>query len=327
MGPRAAIGLDIGTSGVRAAQLRFGRSEVTLERFGQVALPEGAVRDGEVADVPAVAAAVKELWTHARLTGKKVVLGVASGRVIVRQVDLSWLPADELRRSLPLQVGDLLPMPVDAALLDFYPLAEPTEDPGTGRTVRGLLVAAARESVEASIAAVQLAGLTPAVVDLTPFAVLRALGRAHDLGMDAEVEALVEVGARVTNVVVHDGGLPQFVRILRMGGQDVTGALGQAAAPADEAALGALVDEVRSSLDYYRASAGAALVSRVVLSGGGAQLAGLRERLQAATRVPVVPGTPLASLRMGETGLSAEQVAHLEPVAAVPVGLALGLVA
>ena len=88
MAGRPAIGLDIGTSGVRAAELSFGKGRVTLEKFGQVALPTGAVRDGEVVDPDAVAEALRELWSATRLSTKKVVLGVANGRVIVRQVDL-----------------------------------------------------------------------------------------------------------------------------------------------------------------------------------------------------------------------------------------------
>ena len=355
MAGRTAIGLDIGTSGVRAAQLRFARGSVTLERFGQVALPEGAVRDGEVSDPAAVAAAIRQLWAYTKIPGKKVVLGVASGRVVVRQVDLAWLPPSELRRSLPFQVADVLPMPVEAAVLDFYPLGELPTGEGEGRTVRGLLVAAARETVDASVAAAQRAGLTPVSVDLTSFAVLRALTRTEGAaGDDDQAEALVDVGAKVTNVVVHQGGLPRFVRILPMGGQDVTDAVaeraglpvqqaealkqelglglgpqvftaeGQAALRAVETTLSALVGEVRTSLGYYSAAGGSAPIRRVVLSGGGARLAALVERLETAAAVPVVVGTPIASLRLGRTGLSEEQLRFVSPLATVPVGLALG---
>ncbi len=72
------VGLDIGTSGVRAAELSLGKGSATLERFGQVALPPGAVRDGEVVDTDAVAAAIKQLWSQAKFSSKKVVVGVAN---------------------------------------------------------------------------------------------------------------------------------------------------------------------------------------------------------------------------------------------------------
>jgi type IV pilus assembly protein PilM len=351
---RVAVGLDIGTSGVRAAELALGGSPVTLERFGQVGLPPGAVRDGEVVDVDVVGAAIRQLWAQVRFSTKRVVLGVANQKVVVRQVDLPWLPAAELRSSLPFQVQDFIPMPVDKAILDYHPLEEFQSENGV-RMLRMLLVAAARDMVTAAMAAVTKAGLTTVMVDLTPFAVLRALAPVDELGLDPEAEALVEVGAGVTNIVVHSGGVPRFVRILLMGGQDVTEAvaermgvpldeaeevkqsLGMAVEPAGdgaddspagrviEATGGAFVQEVRGSLDYYVAQPTAAPLRRIRLSGGGALLPGLAERLAAATRLPIESASPLERMRVGKTGLSAEQLHSVSSVASVPVGLALGM--
>jgi type IV pilus assembly protein PilM len=300
-----------------------------------------------VLDPSTVAAAIKSLWSQTRFSSRKVVLGVANQKVIVRQVDLPWLPPDELKRSLGYSVQDFLPVPVDQVVLDFHPLEE--HDADGRRMVRGLLVAAGRDMVSSAVAAVQAAGLRPVAVDLASFAVLRSLGQRDDLGMGAPVEALVDVGAKVTNLVVHQGGVPRFVRILLLGGQDVTDALaerlGLPAAEA-EAAKQALTDaspeglasggnavvettattfanEVRSSLDYFSASSGGRPVERLVLTGGGSRLRGLARRLQAVTSLPVEVGQPLAAMQIGKTGLSPEQLDFVAPLAAVPVGLAM----
>jgi type IV pilus assembly protein PilM len=346
---RSAIGLDIGTSGVRAAELSFGKHGVTLEKFGQVALPEGAVRDGEVVDANAVAHALKQLWAHTGFSHKEVVLGVANQRVIVRQVDLPALPEKELKASLAFQVQDFLPMPVDQAVLDFHPVEEYGE-PGQQRMLRGLLVAAVRDMVLANVHAVQRAGLRVASVDLTPFAVLRSL--SNNGAAEADTVALVDIGSRVTNIVVHQAGAPLFVRILLMGGQDVTDAvsdtLGMTRSQAEalkqapglsgidheqqleagralESTAASFVDEVRSSLDYFASSAPVGTrLQRLVLSGGGSRLNGLAERLEAATRLPVSVGNPLSNLQIGRTGLSDDQIDFVQPLVAVPVGLALG---
>ncbi len=214
------VGLDIGTSGVRAAELVLGKGGPTLDRFGQVALPPGAVRDGEVVDTDAVAAALRELWVLARFTSRKVVVGVANQRVVVRQVELPWMPVDELRKSLAYSVQDYIPMPVDQAILDFHPLADFVNEAGA-RMLRVLLVAAARDMVSSALAAVAKAGLQASMVDLTSFAVLRSQVTASG-GFAVEAEALVDIGASVTNIVVHSGGVPRFVRILLMGGADIT---------------------------------------------------------------------------------------------------------
>src|SRR4051794_39513127 len=85
---RRTVGLDIGTTGVRAAQISWGKDSTKLERIGQVALPPGVVRDGEVVDPDAVGAALKEMWSRVKFATKKVVVGVANQKVVVRQVDL-----------------------------------------------------------------------------------------------------------------------------------------------------------------------------------------------------------------------------------------------
>lgn len=343
---RTAIGLDIGTSGVRAAELSYGKDGVTLEKFGQVALPEGAVRDGEVLDRALVAEALKSLWKGSGFTGKQVSLGVANQRVVVRQVDLPWMPPAELKASLPLQVQDYLPMPVDECVIDFH-VTEELRD-GDARVLRGLLVAASLQMVNANIKAVEAAGLRVKSVDLTSFAVLRSIGRSRAAG----TEALVDIGARVSNLVIHSDGTPRFVRVLLSGGQDVTDAiaerLGLPAALAEAVKRGVVedvsdqdlalvrsavelmqevfVDEIRSSIDYYAASNTQFPVERIVLSGGGSLLHGIADRLESVTRRPVVLGDAMSGLHVGRTGLDDDQLASVQPLAAVPVGLALGVI-
>lgn len=347
MAARTAIGLDIGTCVVRAVELSFGRGGITLERFGQVVLPDGAVREGKVMDPPAVVASLRQLWSATRLSHKRVVLGVANQQVIVRKIDLPAMSPNELRTNLPYLVMDILPMDVGQTVLDFFPLEEAVGEEGTP-VLRGLLVAASRDTVLENVKCVERAGLSVQAVDLTSFAVLRALGKQG--GPDVETEALIDVGARITNLVVHRDGVPIFVRILLMGGQDVTEAVAefmdvpvpQAEAMKQQVAVASgapghnalrstvvaqaqdFVDEITGSLDYFATSNPGVRVQRILLSGGGSRLEGLRERLAQDTRLPVVAGDPMANLHIGRTGLDDAQLEYVRPLAAVPVGLALG---
>jgi type IV pilus assembly protein PilM len=345
---RTAIGLDIGSSGVRAAQVTVNKGQVTLDRFGQVALPPGVVRDGEVADPDAVGQAIRQLWSSAKFSKKDVVLGISNQKVFVRLVDIPWLPAADLKASLRYQVADLVPMPVDEAVLDFVALEEVVTE--HDRSLRGLLVAASQEMVMGAIRAVQKGGLRTTTVDLTAFAVLRAAGTTDPLGLSGP-EAVVDVGAKVTNIVVHEAGVPQFVRILLLGGDDVTGTvverLGISTAEAEalkrdpealrqpqsadaariiDTTLNEFVDEVRGSVDYFVATSGSRPLTRLVLSGGGSLAPGLAEKLAAAVRTPVEYGRPFSQLTVGRTGLAPEQIRFVEPLAAIPVGLAMGAV-
>lgn len=348
---RRLIGVDVGATSVRAAEVALSPLP-TLVRYGQVALPPGAVLEGQVIDRDVVAGALRDLWRSVRFSSKRVVLGVGSQRVVVRQADLLWMPPKELAKSLPMLVQDFVPMPVDEAELDFVSVAEITGSDGA-RLVRGMLVAAGRESVTNLADAVMAAGLRPAAIDATPFALIRALVRLDPTGLTpTRPEALVDIGADVTTIVVHDGGSPRFVRFIALGAKSVSVALEDAFAisPADAeawkrsvgmvaddtaaedtqrvvavaaAAANRILEEVRGSVDFYQASMGAAPVSRVLVTGGGAQMPGLVPRLSALLRLPVEPGHVLERVTVGSTGLTPEQLAVVGDTAAIAIGLGM----
>lgn len=348
------IGLDIGSSSITAVQIAPSRrGPAVLERVGRVPVPPGAMRDGEIVSPDIVGAALRELWATAGLRGRRVALGVSNQQVVVRQVDLPSLPDKELRQSLPFQVDEAIPIPVDQAILDFHVIETFANDEGE-RFSRILLVAALRDMVDNLVAAAAAAGLEPVLVDLDAFAMLRSLAPESSRGLLDEPggELLVDVGSVVTNLLVHAGGVPRFVRILLLGGESITQDLvttldlsredaerrkaevgildpvtllsaGQDARLIAERG-GRLIEEIRGSLDYYAAQMDAAPVRRVVLTGGGSRIPGLAERLSDALGVLVEPGRPLQELRIGAVGLTREQLVALQPDLAVAVGLALG---
>ncbi|MEP6463517.1 MAG: type IV pilus assembly protein PilM, partial [Frankiaceae bacterium] len=267
---------------------------------------------------------------------------------------LPWMPASELRGALGYQVQDLLPIPVEDVVLDYHPIEEFVGDGGS-RMVRALLVAADAAMLERNLDVVRAAGMRPDIVDLTSFALLRTATLASRSGMqseeDAQHEALVDVGATITNIVVHSSGVPRFVRILTLGGDDVTEALGERLGIAHEEAeslkcsagdwatgeeadaetierrvletgIGTLVEEIRGSLDYYRAQSGAHPLNRILLSGGGALLAGLPDHLSAAVRLPVVGAPSMVAIPHQKT-ISEELAERADPFSVVAIGLAL----
>lgn len=354
MATTRVIGLDIGSSGVRAAELEFGsggptgKNPPTLVRFGHVALPLGAVRDGEVVQPETVSSAIRQLWTQAKFDSKDVVIGVGNQRVIVRELDLPWMPLQHLRAALPYQVSELLPMSTDDALLDYYPTSE--FDGPQGRTVNGMLVAAQRDTVNSNVIAVEGAGLRPQMVDLNAFALHRALARGE---LAQRTAAFVDIGASITTVVISAQGTPRLVRSLPSGGQNVTNAvasalgvaqseaevikreigIGYAVGPEREAAaeaIGAvvrpLVESIRNTFVYYAGSHPGAGIDVVVLTGGGSHLPGLGQYLSSASRLAVTLGDPLAGLRAAKTA-HREQLQGHESFIALPVGLAYGVAA
>lgn len=354
MSKRRVIGLDIGTTAVRAAQLEFGsggpgRGQATLAKYGEVPLPVGAVRDGEVAERDFVASALRELWAQQKFDTRDVVIGVGNQRVVVRELTLPWMPTDQLKATLPFHVQELLPMAVDEALLDFYPIS--TSDSERGREVQGMLVAAVRDTVTTNILTVESAGLRVVMVDLNAFALLRGMTRG-DLAQ--RTVALVDIGARVTNVVIAAGGVPRFIRTLALGGQDGTDAIARATntslaeaealkrqigvgyavppeyADANEAlkiVTQSLVEAVRNTFVYYSGNNPGAGLEMAVLTGGGAHLPGLGQYLSSASRLAVTLGDPLQALQVARGVGGREALAGRGSLMAMSIGLAYGVAA
>ncbi len=237
------VGLDIGRTAVRAVELRPGR-RAAVRRSGRVPLPLGAIEGGSIADPGAVTDALRELWKESKIGSTRVRLGVCSGSVLVRQIELDWMPPADLRRALRYQVAELLPVSLDDANIDHVHLGEHEAiDPATGasrRMVKILLIATARGAVDDLVHAVRAAGLRPVTADLSPLALVRAAAVAagrvpadHDdeeavLGLQ-RTEAVVDVGADKVSVAVHTNGVPRFVRVAPgIGGEAFTRAVVEA---------------------------------------------------------------------------------------------------
>ena len=335
------IGLDIGSSSIRAVETRRTRDEYTLTNFGQIPLTPGIVAGGVLQDAGAVTGALKQLWAACRFDTKRVMLGVTNPQLVVREMSVSNLPPKEMNQSLPFQVRDMLPLAVDRSLLDFLPL----EEPGNNPTVRGLLVAMPKDAVVALVQAVEKAGLHVVNVDLASFALLRAASR-----LDAQVEAIVDIGAEVTSVVVHADGEPLIVRTVPRGGVEVTesiatrlgislpeaealkcryGLHGDGRPDSDAAAADAirpLVNELRSSFTYLASGERQKQVTRVSLCGGSALMPGLAEHIQQQLGVQVMYADSAGRLRDTRRARQRGFDSFL-PSAAVSIGLTLGVAA
>lgn len=334
-----SIGLDIGSASIRAVEAVRIKDRTQIEHFGIALLPPGTVVGGVIKDDRAVTAVLRQLWATVGFQQKQVVLGVSHQQVVVREVEVANVGAKEMRTSLPFQVRDALPLPVDDAVLDFYPL----EKKAKRDTVRGLLIAVPRDPVINAVRTVERAGLSVTRVDLACFAALRAA--AHLAG---DVEAVIDIGAGSTNIVIHQDGVPQIVRSVPRGSAEITKLLAtrfslsqadaeklkyetglddeenpSAAEVVNEAAR-PLVNEISSSLAYFAKANPEHRVARLALVGGGAMLRGLPARLSQLAGVPVFISDPLQRITDGRRGGKHAALGRIAPSAAVSIGLALG---
>ena len=202
------VGLDIQPGLVAAVQARV-NGAILAERACALPLPSETVREGEVINEKALTDALRELFASSRL-GKRVRVGVANQRTVMRTLELPPVTdRKELAAAVRFQAQDQVPMPLNNAVLDFHPLGI-VETP-SGPRQKVVLVAAQRDMIERLLAAVSSAGLRVEGVDLSAFALIRALYRA-----DAEHEGRVlylNVDG-LTNLAIAEGTACRFTRVI-----------------------------------------------------------------------------------------------------------------
>ena len=347
------VGVDIGSEAVRVAVVEFGKATPVLRRFAEMPLPPGVVLAGDVLDMGAVSEAVAALWKRHRLPRKNVIVGIASQNVIVRQVDVPHLEEAEMVDALPYQVQDAISISVEDAVLDYVPLEEFTTPEGD-LMLSILVIAAQRDVVDGLVQIVGGAGVDVASIDLQAFGLVRA-AFGTDLLLGGEgPQALLDIGGTMSQIVIVRGGITRFVRILPMGGGHFTEALSSGLAMSREDAeelkrrvgvlhdgfpegdddestarriltrsADSLIEEIRDSVSYYLTQAGEAELERLVVSGNGARLPHLANRVGQALNARVEPVRVLDHVSVGRVQMTESQLLEYQPVLPAAVGLAL----
>jgi type IV pilus assembly protein PilM len=213
------VGLNIEPGLVAAVKVRV-NGTICAERAAAQPLDADVVREGEVVDVDALAESLRELFSGSGL-GKRVRLGVANQRTVMRTIDLPPVTdRKELAAAVRFQAQDQVPMPLSNAVLDFFPLG--IVDTPAGSRQRVVLVAAQRDMVERLLSAVRAAGLTPEGVDMSAFALIRSL---HERAEGEQGRVLYLNIDGLTNLAIAEGTVCRFTRVIGGGVEAMAGEL------------------------------------------------------------------------------------------------------
>ena len=222
--PTPLIGVDIGTSAVRAVELKRARGKLSLHATGQVGLPLGAVSEGEVADPAAVSDALRRLWSEGGFSRAPVVLAASGQRVIIRQAELPVMSGSELRTAVRFEAEQLIPLPAEETELAFRVLGK-ADGGGTGPVTRVLLAAAHNDVLAGYLEAAAGADLAVEAIDVGALAMLRGVPVADGHPSLDQRDAVVCVGSGLTTVAVAEGRTAAFVRVIPGGGATLTRAV------------------------------------------------------------------------------------------------------
>jgi type IV pilus assembly protein PilM len=346
------VGLKIGASQIAAAQVvNNGGAQVT--QVAREDLERGVVVGGELRDPDTLASELRQFFKKNRLPRQNVRLGISNNRIGVRMFEIGGIEDNkQLANAIRFRAQEVLPIPLEEAVLDYHILGEYTD--GEGHTKhRVLLVVAYRDLVERYTAACKKAGIRLAGIDLEAFAILRALA-PDSQAVVAENSALVvvSVGHDRTTFAVSDGKACQFTRVLDWGGASVNAGIARALdlAPSEaepiklslsltepsipagltsqqsEKVREAVVQELHtfarelvSSLQFYQSQPGSLGIGEIVLTGGTSHLPGFAAELANLIGVRVRVGDPLANVKVGK------KVDREQPLGSFSAAIGLGI--
>ena len=342
---KAVVGLDIGSSAVKAVELRPAGKSFRVTAFAVEPVPPDSIVDGAIIDGTAVADAIRRLFESKAFKTKEVAASLSGNAVIVKKMSVPVMTAAELAESIYWEAEQYIPFDIQDVNLDYQIL-----DPGTGSDSKGtmevLLVAAKKEKIADYTGVISQAGRIPVVVDVDAF----ALQNAYEInyGMDRQaVVVLLNAGASAININILTGDQSLFTRDISIGGNAYTEAVQKELnLPFDSAEQlkkghptdGAGFDDVRPVLhamnenvlleiqktfDFFKATASSDRIDRIVLSGGASRVDGFTQALQDRFGAPVESFDPFRKIAFDPGKLGVADPENLVPTVAVAVGLAL----
>jgi type IV pilus assembly protein PilM len=350
---KTVIGLDIGSSAVKAVELAAVGKGFRVVAYGFEPIPPDSIVDGAIIDAGAVSESIRRVFLQDGVSGKgrfktkDVCASLSGSAVIVKKITLPVMTQTELDASIQWEAEQYIPFDIQDVNLDYQIL-----DPGTGSESRGgmevLLVAAKKEQIGDYTSVIAQAGRVPVIVDVDAFALQNAYEQNYGFE-PGQVVVLLNAGASAININILLGDQSVFTRDISIGGNAYTDAVQKELdlpfAAAEQLKQGMPVDgatfedarpilhavtenvllEIQKTFDFFKASASTDRIDRIVLSGGASRVDGFRQTLQDRFGAPVEDFDPFRNVTWDATRLGApgQQAA----TAAVAVGLAMRKVA
>ena len=342
-GKTSMVGVDIGSSSVKAVELQGKGTDLQLLNLGFETLQADSVVDGQIMELNAVSNAISSIFNEHKIKTTKVAAGVNGHSVIVKNIVLPQMTEDELQESFAWHAEEHIPFDISDVNLDYHVMNRSDD------AIHVLLAACKRDKVANLKQAIQLAGKQPSVVDVDAF----ALQNCYELNYDPQpghVVALLNIGASTTNINILNGVRSVFTRDATFGGNQYTSLLQKEMgltfdqaeavkrgmplpegieqrdiAPILDTVSDILALEIQKTMDFYRATVeeGESAVEKILVSGGGSKLKGLVDFLSRRFEVPVEMFDPFRKIKVDSRGFDPEYMREIVPEMAIAVGLAL----
>ncbi|HEY0009611.1 MAG TPA: pilus assembly protein PilM [Tepidisphaeraceae bacterium] len=326
------IGVDLGSGGVKLLQLeeRQGSLAVIAKAYG--AVTEAA--PGETRISQAIAQ-MGDLIRRGEFRGRQIVLPLPREWVQVKTLRLPVLPEADLQATVRVEAESLFAVKADQLILRTLPAGEVRQ--GTESRLEVLVLAVEQKSIDQLLEQCNHQGLTVDSMEFEPCCLYRGIERFLRRRDDEnEVNVLVDVGVRQSQVVIGRGREITFNKVIDIGGRTfsemVSRKLGltleeasglrrrfasldasendgvrQTVVDATRGAMADLAHEVSLCLRYYSVTFRGQRPARLRLMGGEANDLTLRQILGGSLSVPVEVFRPLQGLIGASTFFSSSE--------------------
>jgi type IV pilus assembly protein PilM len=342
---KAIVGLDIGSSAVKAVELKLTAKGYRVSAFGSEPVPADSIVDGAIIDGTAVADAIKRLFASHPFRSKEVAASLSGNAVIVKKISLPLMTDAELAESIFWEAEQYIPFDIQDVNLD-YQILNPGTAAGANGTMEVLLVAAKKEKIADYTGVISQAGRVSVIVDVDAFALQNAYEVNYGLEPDAVI-VLLNAGASAVNINILSGDQSLFTRDVSIGGNayteavqkelnlpfesaeqlkkgnSVDGVAFEAALPVLHAMTENVLLEIQKTFDFFKATASSDRLDRVLLSGGASRVDGFAHSLQERFGAPVEAFDPFKKIGFEPVKLGVVDAPTVVTTAAVAVGLAL----
>jgi len=335
------VGLDIGSRTIKAAEIIETKRGQVLKKFGLTDIAPGLIEEGTINDPEDVAESIRQLFKSYNIKQRNVALSIGGYSVIVKKINVQTMAEEQLQESIQFEAEQYIPFDISDVNLDFQILGPNQNNPNQ---MNVFLVAAKKEMVNDYVNLVNLAGLNPCIVDVEAF----ALQNIFETNYDTEDEniALIDIGASKTSLNILKGSSSVFMRDVSLGcgqiNQKIISLINCSFEEADEIKLGHQPDkiskedmkeitstivsdwctEIRRALDFFYSTYPDDQIKRIVLSGGGGNIAEFRELLAAEASAAVETINPFGKFSVDDS-LDPLFIKEIAPQAAICMGLAI----
>jgi len=342
-GKKNLVGLDIGSSAIKAVELGKKGAAVQLLNLGFENLQTDTIVDGQIMELNNVSNVIAQIFSQHQIRTTRVAAGVSGHSVIVKNIVLPQMSQEELQESFSWHAEEHIPFDIADVNLD-YELTSHSQD-----ALHVLMAACKSDKIANVKQAIQLAGKQPVIIDVDAFA-LQNCYEVNYRPRAGEIVALLNIGAATMNINILNGTRSVFARDASVGGSQYTSLLQRELGLSFEQAEGVkrglalpegieprpiqpiietvsetLALEVKKTVDFYRATAheGDVTIQKILLAGGGSKLPGLADFLARKFEIPVEVFDPFRQIEVDAKKFDPDYMREIVPEMAVAVGLAL----